>query len=186
MLSFVFWHWPKPGVEEERYATALCRFLESLRENTEVVREATSFRLASPPGIAPPRSVYSDWYVVEDFTALGEMKAAAVSGNNKRPHDEIAAMMDGGAGSLYGLRAGSPGVVLSFRHTYWFSKPAGMTYAELDGLLQDGVARGAFALWQRQLVFGPTPEFCVTAGAPVTLPAQLAASHRALTPIEAA
>ena len=52
----------------------------------------------------------------------------------------------------------------------WFSKQDGIRYpqlrADLDEQLNDGVIT---AVWQRQLVLGPAPEFRILAPGPVTL-----------------
>ena len=44
---------------------------------------------------------------------------------------------------------------------FWFGKPKGVTYEALDKSLRGLLTRAGVALWQRQLVLGPTPEFCL-------------------------
>lgn len=63
----------------------------------------------------------------------------------------------GGAGGLY-LRLSEGGA--QARQVSWFAKPAGMSYADLLARLPPGEA------WQRQMVLGPAPEFCLLGVAP--------------------
>jgi hypothetical protein len=55
---------------------------------------------------------------------------------------------------VYALRRGAA-QPLNARLAVWFGKTAGMSYDELFGQLGERKS-----LWQRQMVLGPTPEFC--------------------------
>lgn len=78
----------------------------------------------------------------------------AVSGARRSPHDAVAGMAGEGWGGVYGLvrgRATVPGVVR------WASKPGEESYGSF---LE---RERAESVWQRQLVLGPAPEFCLAA-----------------------
>ena len=114
--------------------------------------------------------VYEDWYLVQDFAALGILNDAAVSASRAVPHDAAAALASGGIGGLYRLRQG---VVTQPRVAHWFSKPDGMPYRTLFAQLAPVVEQCDGALWMRQLVLGPAPEFCLHSGTTVSLAAEL-------------
>ena len=157
MLAYVFWHWPRADVDPGRYADALLAFHGALAE-------------APPPGYhgsrvlevfgapwLPVARALEDWYLVEDFTALGALNDAAVSGQRRDPHDGAARMALGGAGALYRrIREGTT----ESEEVVWVGKPADLGYSQF-------LARVPPAeLWQRQLALGPGPEFCLTGAAP--------------------
>lgn len=107
---------------------------------------------------------YEDWYLVESFGALGVLNDAAVSAETGVEHDRVAELSEGGAGGLYGLRAGVAS--LEATNATWLSKPRDAGYAPfLDRLRQLLSPRDA--LWQRRLVLGPAPEFCIGSKEPV-------------------
>jgi hypothetical protein len=58
--------------------------------------------------------------------------------------------------------------------TTWCSKPAGVSYAEFVTRLPDGET------WQRQLVLGPAPEFCIIGTDAAAALAGLAVATRAV------
>lgn len=72
-------------------------------------------------------------------------------------HDHLAPAVDAGTGGLYALVAGDsatePGVCT------WFDKPRGLSTAQLLRQLRHDDAAELPAVWQRQLVLGPAPEF---------------------------
>jgi hypothetical protein len=104
---------------------------------------------------------------MRDMSALPALNEGAISGPRRDPHDAVAHLAGGGTAGLYGLRAGS--ALRSPAAAAWFGKPAGMTYAALDQALAPFAAAGA--LWMRQMVLGPSPEFCLHTAELVTLPA---------------
>ena len=59
------------------------------------------------------------------------------------------------------------------RTATWFAKPAGLGYAALYTMLEPLVRAEGAALWGRQMVLGPTPEFCLHTARPVALPSPL-------------
>jgi len=157
MLAYVFWHWPRPSVSAQDYETRLHAFHQALRlDPPDRFLESAWFRISGASWL--PKGGYEDWYEIADFAALGILNDAAVSGSRKAPHDAVAALADGGAGGLYRLVAGEA----RWREcetAVWFRKPTGMTYEALQAEM--GRFAGSAALWQRQLVLGPTPEFCL-------------------------
>jgi hypothetical protein len=110
--------------------------------------------------------VYEDWYPVADWAALGALNDAAVSGARRAPHDAVAALARDGHGGVYRLLHGEPAFA-AVRYAAWLPKPRETSYAELRAGLEE--AAGSAAVWQRQMVLGPAPEFAVLAAEPVAL-----------------
>ena len=115
------------------------------------------------------------------MAALVPLNEAAVSGPRLDPHNAIARLAEGGTAGLYGLKAGAP--LTRPAQAAWFGKPPGMSYAALFGILEPVVRSVQGGLWMRQMVLGPTPEFCLSSGAPVALPSPIDAKYLALAPV---
>jgi len=170
MLAYVFWHWPVPAIDRGTYETKLLRFHAALKSQPlDSFVESATYRLAATPWLSSPG--YEDWYQVESFAALGALNDAAVSGPRREPHDEAARAAAGGTAGIYRLRGGAIDSA-HVRCASWFSKPAGMTYDELFSALGGWIDSSANALWQRQMVLGPTPEFCLRSSRKPDLPAR--------------
>jgi hypothetical protein len=158
MLAYLFWHWPRPDVDPGRYADALLAFHRALSASPPPGYRGSRVLEVSGAAWAPGSTALEDWYFVDDFAALGALNEAAVSGQRRVPHEGAARLAQGGAGGVYRrvreAAAAEPAVVA------WFGKPAELGYPEL-------LARVPPAeLWQRQLVLGPAPEFCLFGAAP--------------------
>ena len=163
-LAYVFWHRPArdvaAGVHEER--------LRAFHAALGVAGSVTLRLRAAPwPGDAPAGPLYEDWYPVDAWAGLGELAERAVSGPRQAPHDAAASGTGDGAAGVYGLRrAGVEPAAAGWAG--WLAKPAGMAYAPFFAALEEAAPEAA--IWQRQLVLGPTPEFCVLAPAAPSLP----------------
>jgi hypothetical protein len=166
VLAYVFWHRPRESTTVEAYEQAQVAFHRSLARTPPVgLRGSAVFRVAELPWLTPG-SGYEDWYLVEDYTALGVLNEAAVGRGHRSAHDDLAHRFGAGAGGLYGLIEGHAqldgGSVV-----VWVTRPlAGSPGAErrgLGALLGDGMDAEHASLWRRQLVFGPAPEFCLLA-----------------------
>lgn len=142
---------------------------------------ATTVRLEGAPWAAQGRIAYEDWYLVRDMAALTPLNEAAVSGPRLEPHAAIARLADGGTAGLYGLKAGTP--LTRPAQAAWFGKPPGMSYPALFGILEPIVRSVQGGLWMRQMVLGPTPEFCLSSAARVALPPSIVAKYLALAPV---
>jgi hypothetical protein len=162
VLAYVFWHRPAPGVEPEGYAAAVSRFHRSLaaRPPAGFVRSA-SLRATGLDWFETGEG-FEDWYVIEDFAAIGVLNAAAVGPGHLTAHDEAARRAGEGTGSVYRLLEGSP-TPGSARVAVWIDKPRGIESPLLAALLGDGMDTARAGLWQRQLALGPAPEYCVLA-----------------------
>ena len=80
-LAYVFWHWPPPESEPGTYETSLIRFHQALAQRKpEGFHRSFVFRLRGAPWAETDGPLYEDWYLVEDFTALGLLNEGAVSG----------------------------------------------------------------------------------------------------------
>jgi hypothetical protein len=168
MLAYVFWHWPAKNNTQADYEAAMAGFQASLNKHKpDGFVSSAVLRLPRTPWSETPKLVYEDWYMVEDFASLGRLNDGAVNATNKPPHDGVATRVEGGAGGVYRLKAGTPDFA-NVRRAHWFSKPAGLPYAEFyAGVpVEDIVAQ-----WERQMVLGPAPECCIfTDGADLTVP----------------
>jgi hypothetical protein len=180
MIAYAFWHTPRAGVDETIYTARLVRFQEELEQaGGGLAYDPQAFRLADVPWINAGRPVYLDVYLMQSSAQMDVLNTAAVSGSMAEPHAAIASMYGSGAGSLYQSRlSDNPGE--GWAHAYWFSKPAGMSYAELDAALGQLLPVNASA-WRRMMVLGPSPEFWILS--PVEVPWPWPAEHRPLTAI---
>jgi hypothetical protein len=157
MLAYVFWHWPAPGPDPRPYVERLLEFHRALRDARPVGFRGSRVLAIEGAPWAPGAPAYEDWYLVDDFAALGTLNDAAVTAARQVPHDAVARLAAGGAGGVYRRLATGPAGI---ERVAWCAKPAGEPYAAFLGRLPAAEA------WQRQMVLGPTPEFCVFGPAP--------------------
>ncbi len=188
MLAYVFWHRPRDGEDAASYERLLTEFHHSLAHSPPAGTLASvSYRVPELPWFQAP--AYEDWYLVEDFAALGVLNEAAVGRGHRSRHDQLALHSGAGAGGLYALLEGRPDAATLMRATLavWVEQGAGdgveLRHAGLPEMLADGIEPGTTTLWRRQLVLGPAPEFCLL-GREVpsgTLASRLPAGWRAST-----
>jgi hypothetical protein len=162
MIAYFFWHSDAAGYERD-----LIAFHRALAAFPPPGFLGSAICFVSGVPWLPEAGGYEDRYLLADFAALGALNEAAVAGPRRGAHDAVASAARGGVGGLYRPRAGTiDGGFRPFRT--WIAKPAGMSYTEFDEFLRPLVTPGA-VVWQRQLVLGPTPEFCIETGAPIDL-----------------
>lgn len=188
MLAYVFWHRPRDAGAVEGYEQAQLAFHRSLAHSRPVGMCASAvFRVGEIPWLpgvgagvvggegdadatrregADTPAGYEDWYLLEDFAALGVLNEAAVGHGHRTSHDEVARRYGDGTASIYGLMEGdhrnellgSAGVAV------WVASPPGSIRRMTGEMLGDGVDRGHASLWRRHLVLGHAPEYCLLAG----------------------
>lgn len=159
MLAFLAWHRPAPDVSRDAYESVLERFHRSLAHRPPSgFRSSTSVRVEQVPWLDGP--VYEDWYLIDDWAALGVLEGAAVSRGHVSAHDAAASLTDMETAAVYRLLEGSadPG---SAPTAVWVSAARGHERPALAQLLGDGIDRERDGLWQRCLVLGPAPEYCL-------------------------
>lgn len=180
-LAYIFWHWPREGASRRVYESKLAAFLQSLSVHPpRGLIDACSFRVGGLPWPPVARAVYEDWYVVKGYQTLGMLNESAVDRSNRRAHSLVAKLSGGGSGGLYRLVGGRVGP-REARFATWLSKPQETTYETfLEGLAEMGLRSG---LWQRQLVLGPAPEFCLRTEGRPSLPSTLGRVTLEVTPI---
>jgi hypothetical protein len=158
MLAYVFWHWPGAGVEPARYAEALVAFHRALAADPPRGMRGSRAWLVEPTPWLPVSRAVEDWYLVDDFAALGALNEAAITRARALPHDAVARQAAGGAGGVYRRLVSGGGEV---ERVSWLSKPAGVSYPDFLSRVPPGAE-----LWQRQMVLGPAPEFALVGEPP--------------------
>jgi hypothetical protein len=165
VLAYVSWHRPAPGVDRGAYERALERFHHSLAHSPPSGFDASlAYRVAVPwlegddDAQAPG---YEDWYLVDDWSALGVLEEAAVGRGHVSRHEAVAALAAGAAGGVYRLEEGE--ARLERAHvSVWVSPARGREQPAMADLLGDGMDPEA-GLWRRSLGLGPAPEYCLLA-----------------------
>jgi hypothetical protein len=154
LLAYVFWHWKQAAIAQADYESRQRDFHAALASApSEGFVASFSVALSGAPWAARGGDAYEDWYLVQDWSALGALNEAAVTAGRALPHDAAASAVADGAGGLCGLRLGVPD--RAPRYAHWFGKPAGMSYAQVFLLLAPFVETAGGALWMRQMVLGP-------------------------------
>ena len=161
MLAYVFWHWPQPSVERETYIARLESFHKTLAANPPPgFRHSVVFGIEHADWLNTSSAAYEEWYLLDDSAAMDRINVAAVSGACEEPHNRVAREAADGTAGLYRLREGQEDLVQA-RFAVWLSKPADVSYKDFDSNLQSITSQPGVALWSRQMVLGPTTEFCL-------------------------
>ena len=182
MLAYVFWHWKRAAVSEQNYEARQRAFHEALgAAPPDGFIRSFSAACQGAEWAAGGEPAYEDWYLVQDYAALGHLNEAAISGSRAGPHAGAASASAGGTAGIYALRWGEPLSRPGFAH--WFSKPEGLSYAELFDRLEPAAGQARSALWMRQMTLGPAREFCLHTEGAFLLPQSLASLTLALRPV---
>jgi hypothetical protein len=182
MLAYVFWHWRYPHIEKLSYQQLLIDFHTALRAQKPVGFDySTVFQVEHVPWLSMAGEAYEEWYILENSAALDALNEAAITGLCREPHQQAARSAAGGTAGLYRLRASS--VITTAHVALWFAKPAGMSYETVYQTLQPQIKQSPGTLWERQMVLGPAPEFCLQTPGDTTLPANFTVSKTPLTQI---
>lgn len=155
VLAYVFVHRPSEGADWRNYASRLLAFHAALAAAPpRGFRGSWVWQVeAGPLGAA-----LEDWYLVEDWAALGTLNRAAVTGPRRAPHDDLVPRAAQGVGAVYGLVFGRPGATPRCRVR--LAKPLGVPYPDFEAGLQDAAGPDA-VIWKRQMVLGPDLEFLI-------------------------
>ena len=173
LLGYLFWHRPRQGASRGRYEGKLVTFQRSLMAHPpDGLIDALSFRLQARPWSKRRSSGYEDWYLVRDFGSLGVLNDAAVANQSKRQHDDVARDATDGAGGVYKLLTGQLRT-REARFSTWIRKPPRTPYPVFLDDVSRLVAGSRTALWRRQMVLSPAPEFCLHSERRVELPRRL-------------
>jgi hypothetical protein len=186
LLAYVFWHWRRADVDVEEYESRQRAFHASLaaaplRGFNGSLSVALQRRPWGPGEATREAEVYEDWYLVDDFGAFGVLNDAAVTSSRAAPHDAAASAAAGGAGGAYALRLGAP--LYAPKHALWFGKPEGMSYGDLLSEIAPRLEPLRAALWMRQMVLGPAPEFCLHSETSLSLPAVISVLELSPRPV---
>jgi hypothetical protein len=173
MLAYLSWHRPAAGVRQADYEHALERFHRSLsHQPPSGFRGSVALRLgelpwlaAAPEGDPSGPAGYEDWYLIDDWAALGVLEQAAVGRGHATSHEAIAARAAQSTASVYRLLEGSAGPGGTALST-WIAHEPGRDRPTLAALLGDGIDPRRGALWRRCLGLGPAPEYCLLADEP--------------------
>ena len=171
MLAYLFWHEPRSEVDVGRYVELLQAFHRALAAAPPPsFTRSWSVRLdVAPWDAGPARQPFEDWYLVEDWAALGTLNEAAVRAPRWSRGPLRAALATNGAGGLYLLQHGTLDGPMPW--VGWVVKPPGEPYETFEPQLRAAVdAAGGGAVLRRQMVFGPAPEYALLAGREPELP----------------
>jgi hypothetical protein len=167
VLAYLFWHRPLADADAAAYEQSLERFHRSLaHQPPSGLRGSAAFRIPQLPWLpdAGDRAApgYEDWYLVDDWAALGVLEEAAVSRGHVTAHDAIASHTGAGSAAVYRLLEGSERPA-DGEVAVWVAPTPGHERLSLGDLLADGLQPERDGLWRRCLVLGPAPEYCVLA-----------------------
>jgi GNAT superfamily N-acetyltransferase len=147
-LTYLFWHRPENRASLAEYERHLIDFHEAL---ARVGVSSASFRVERLPFARG--AGYEDWYLAEDWSQLGRLGGRATGDAQGARHDALARLSGDAWGGVYALVCGEAEPPDGAR---WVDRARGEAY---KSFLE---RQAASTIWQRQLVLGPAPEFCVS------------------------
>jgi hypothetical protein len=160
-LAYVFWHWPRPDVSIDIYEKELTAFLRSiLSSKPPGLSNALSFRVEHAPWGPQGRMIYEDWYLMSDFSDLGSLNDAAVTGRAGNAHDSIKKYYMKGTGGVFRSIQGNLEIQRA-RYATWIEKPLVLSYPSFYEKIAKIAGHSRSDLWRRQMSLGPTPQFCL-------------------------
>jgi hypothetical protein len=162
VLAYLFWHSPREQAQET-YEQALSDFHRSLAHSPPIgFLRSACYRTGRLPWMDSDLA-YEDWYLIEDYTALGVLGEAAVAHGHRSAHQRLARVTHNGAGGLYRLCEGDPEIG-GAQTSIWVTPARLSEQSAVAGLLMaDGTDPADCSLWRRELVLGPAPEYCILA-----------------------
>ena len=178
MLGYLLWHWPLAEVDAAAYEASISGFHRALADlQPKGFLGSASFRVSGAPWAASCGPAYEDWYLLEDSAAIDVLNDLAVSGESKGHHDSAALALENAAAGLYTLRVGNATVASLKEATQgnWLAKPKGQSYEDFFAFIEPWTREGNVPVWRRQMVLGPTLEFCLISGRNLELPSNLTA-----------
>ncbi len=183
MLAYVFWHWPTAEVNESTYQQRLIDFHRTLAGNASAgFARSIVFKTDKTSWLQTDGPAFEEWYLLQDSAALDKLNEAAVSGACEPAHNMVAKDAAGGAAGLYRLRTGQ-GKLSDSHFATWFAKPHGVPYPDFFANLAPLSSQDGVALWSRQMLLGPTEEFCIYSQTPLKLPPGIEGETVSLTNI---
>jgi hypothetical protein len=180
VLAYISWHRPVPTVESSAYERALEQFHRSLAHRPPCgFQGSAAFRAPELPWLAAAGEVaaggevegghgasgegYEDWYLLEDWAAVGVLEEAAVSHGHASLHEHVASRAGVSSGAVYRLIEGHAAQLADARVAVWVTRSPGRERPSLEALLGDGMDPASGCVWRRCLGLGPAPEYCVLA-----------------------
>lgn len=168
MLAYISWHRPAAEVDPAAYERALEQFHRSLAHRPPSgFRGSAALRADELPWLGGGEDEsgaggYEDWYLLDDWSAVGVMEEAAVSHGHLGAHDKVAALAGSAASAVYRFLEGNTRLD-AVRLAVWVTRTRGHENPSLAALLGDGMDPRVGGLWRRCLGLGPAPEFCLLA-----------------------
>jgi hypothetical protein len=170
LLAYTFWHRRNNEVSENSYEEKLIGYHASLEQSgLQGFLGSTVCKLSKVPWLPSDAEVYEDWYVLEGSEVIDKLNEVAVSGARKPGHDDIAKIAGDFRGGLYQLKIG-PASNIRGKIAIWLSKPRGTTYESFYDTISEKLDAAKGSLWRRQMVLGPTSEFCITTSESLAVP----------------
>jgi hypothetical protein len=161
MIGYVFWHQKIDSVTTGDYEKTLKEFHEKLAQaGIRGYLGSVSLKIEGAHWMGSKKSGYEDWYYMTDSGVIDILNHGSVSGKMMPIHNNAAGLATGMHAGLYQLKSSSA------RHKespwcIWLSKPAGMSYDDFNSMISATVPANSIDYWRRQMVLGPTPEFCI-------------------------
>ena len=172
MIAYVFWHQKMELVSSKTYENALIMFHRSLYNfGVKGYIGSQTFKIEGAYWMGASESGYEDWYLLEDSGVMDKLNQAAVSGSVKDPHNAAAHMATNLHAGLYVIK--SP--YLSFfsgKSATWFTKPRDVGLDQIM-ISHRNSNEKLGDLWMRQMVLGPTPEYCFVSEDRIEIPGNL-------------
>jgi hypothetical protein len=171
VLAYLSWHRPAPTVERSAYERALEQFHHSLAHQPPCgFHGSTAFRAPELPWLGTDGEGdgggYEDWYLLEDWAAVGVLEEAAVSHGHASLHEQVASRAGVSSGAIYRLIEGHAAQLSGVRVAVWVTRSRPRERPSLEALLGDGMDPATAGLWRRCIGLGPAPEYCLLATEP--------------------